>query len=186
MAKKKSKGTIVIPMDKEESGGGRIRVPEGDYILKCVKVENATSKKSGDPMLVWHWEFAEGKYAGREIVDRTVLTPKALWKVRQILEAMGKTVPTKAFNLNVKALVGTEVGATITDGEPYGDNNRISSEVGEYIDPDVVRGNDVDDEDEEDEDEEDEEEEDEDEEDEDEEEDDDDDEDLEEMDLEDL
>ena len=193
MAKKQRRrakaGHIRIP--KLPAGGGRIRVPESDYVLELTDIKTDPSQ-GGDPMLTWVWEINEPEqFSGKVIRDRTVMTEKVLWKIRQILESMGVKVPKSAFDLPIKKLIGKQVGATLVDGEPY--KNRIASEVGDYMDFETARASiaeeDEDLEDEELEDEEDEDADDEDEDDEEDEEDDDEedeDEDLDELDLDDL
>lgn len=174
---KKKAGVLKVDMRKEESGGGRFRVAEGDYRFKLKKVESGTSENSGNPMLIWYWEGVEGKVEGKILKDYTTLTPKSLWKVRSILEALGMDVPKKVISIPLKKLVGKEVGITLGDDEPY--EGKIKSRAMDYIDIETFESSDVDDEDE---DEDDDDDEDEDEEDDDE----DDDDDEEEVSLEDL
>lgn len=166
-----AKGVVKVDFRDSGDSGGRTRVPEDDYLLKCEKIELTESKSSGNPMLVWTWVISEGKFKGKKLVDRTVLDKKSIWKLRQILEAGGHEVPEKVVSLRYDKYVGMEVGATVVDGEPY--NNRIKSEIADYVSTDVLEGSDEDEEeldDEEEDDEDEEEEEDEDEEDEEEEE----------------
>lgn len=169
---KKSSGKVRVDFSKVEDRKST-RVPEGDYPVKITKVKHTESEK-GNPMLVFSFEITEGKYAGETLIDRCVLTEKALFRLRNLLQAAGKKVPKKAVNLDVKGLKGLELGITTVDDEYEG---RISSKVGDYLSIDVLKGQDVgdDDEDEEDEDE-----------DEDEDDDDEEEEDLEEVDLDDM
>jgi hypothetical protein len=183
MAKKtkKQKGAVRVPMSQEVKGQGRVRIPEGDYKMKVKSVKQATSEK-GNPMLVWTFELIDHKKAGATFRDYAPLTPKALWKLRSILEAMGAKVPDKDFNLTLKKYLGKELGVTVID-EEY--ENKMYSRIDDYMDLETLAGNDVDDdEDEDDEDDETEDSEDtDDEDDEDEDTDDEDDEDLEELDV---
>lgn len=153
-SKKKVKakaGEIVIPFSKEEEGGGgRVRIPEGDYKVKIVKIKTDTSEK-GNAMLIWDFEIAKGqKGAGKTLRDYTTLTPKSLWKVRSILEAAGLDVPKRDIKINKKKLIGEEVGVTVYDDE-Y--ENKISSKIGDYIDLETLAGADEDDDEDEEEDE---------------------------------
>lgn len=74
-------------------------IPEGIYLFKVVDVTKAMSKNS-NPMFVWEFEvFRDEKgnrtpHAGmRPKLVHTVLTPKALWKLEEILVALGVTEP---------------------------------------------------------------------------------------------
>lgn len=142
--RRSSKDTIPVDFSKVEEGGGSIRVPEGDYRVRIKEVSQGRSKSSDNPMLTWHFEFMEGKAKGRTIIDRTVLIPNSLWKLRDLLEAVGIDVPKRTVNLPLKKLVGKELGITVTDGEPY--EGRTKSEVQDYIDLDTLAGGTDDDE----------------------------------------
>lgn len=145
-AKPTKKGDqLTVDFSGVESGGAP-RLPEGDYIAKVKSVNKTTAESSGATMLKWEWEITEGKHKGKVIRDNTVLTPKALWRLKKVLEALGVEVPDSALKLNLKSYVGETCGITIVDGEPY--QGRIKSEIGDFIDESVVTGDDVDDEDE--------------------------------------
>lgn len=126
-------GVIRVDFSKVKDGG-RVRVPEGDYVVKVKAVKQDTSQ-SGNPMLVWTFTGVDGKLKGRDIIDRTTLTEKSLWKLRDLLEAMGVKVPKRVVDIPVKKLIGKELGVTLFDDE-Y--ENRISSKVGDYISPEAV------------------------------------------------
>lgn len=178
--KKKGKGASVkADFSKVEEGGGRFRVPEGDYRFKVVAAKIDTSEKSGNTMIVWTFEGVEGKVKGKRVKDYTTITAKSLWKLRDLLTAMGVKVPKKVVSITPSKYVGKELGLTLSDDEYEG---KISSKPSDYLDIETLESGGVDDEDDEDlEDEEDEDDEDDDEEEEDE----DDEEDLEEMDVDD-
>lgn len=127
-----AKGTVVDFTGVE--GGGRTRVPEDDYRLKCVQIKPDTSK-AGNSMWVWKWEIVGGKFAGKTLIDRTTFTKESLWKLKQILEAFGITVPNKRVALNPQKYIGKELGATVVDDE-Y--ENRISSKIADYVSLDVL------------------------------------------------
>lgn len=175
MAKKKKKGASITAefghKDAKGGGAGGIRIPEGDYVAKII---DATPKEAstGSQMIVWTFKILEGKYKGKKIRDNSVLVPKALFRLRNLLEALGVTVPEKTVKVDYQKYIGQEIGLTIVDGEEY--KNKIRSEVGDFIAADAVNGDDDDEDDDEDLDEDDDDDEDE------------DDEDLDEVDIEDL
>lgn len=67
---------------------GSTTIPEGEYIGRLVNLEKTTSK-AGNPMWVWDFAIVEGEYAGMEFRLFTAITPAALWKVVETLEALG-------------------------------------------------------------------------------------------------
>lgn len=127
-------GTIQVDFSKMKEGGGT-RVPEGDYLAVIKSIKPDTSQ-NGNRMLVFTFLGKEGKLKGKEILDRATLTDKALFKLRDILEAVGIAVPRRVVNIPIKKLVGKEIGLTIVDDEPY--NGRIKSTVADYISPDSI------------------------------------------------
>lgn len=148
MAKGTKGGKTIVDFTGVDSGG-RTRVPEDDYLVKVVSVKHDTSKSSGNPMLVWEFEIVDGKFAGKKLRDRTVLQENSLWKLKQLLEAMGVEVPSKRVALQLQNYIGRTLGVTTVDDEYEG---RVSSKVADYVSLDVLE--DVDDDDDDDEDEE--------------------------------
>ena len=116
-----------------------VKVPEGDYTAKLVKMEK-TNAKSGDknPMLVVDFEFTSGGkgVVGQRIRDRHILIKDSLWTLRNMLEAMGLKVPNGKMNIKEGQLIGRAVGLTVIDGDEY--KGKIRSEVGDYIPTDAV------------------------------------------------
>ncbi len=131
---------------KDVESGGRVRVPEADYHLKCVANKQDESK-DGNPMIVWDFEIVEGKHKGKKLRDYAPLSTKGLWKLKSILEAFGVTVPNRAVNINLDKYIGEELGATVQDDE-YG--GRISSKISDYFSLDVLDADDDEEEDDED------------------------------------
>jgi hypothetical protein len=135
-SKKKAGGlTVDFGHPDAQGGGGRVRVPEDDYRARIKTVKRETSEKSGNPMLVITFVGVEGKLKGKEFRDYFSLMPKALFKLRQLLEALGEEVPDD--KLSVAPLLkraiknGTEFGVTMTDEEYEG---RIRSRPTDYLD----------------------------------------------------
>lgn len=151
MAKKRKADSVIADFghkDAKGGGGGRSdRVPEGDYVLKLVKIEKRKAKETDNTVLWAFFKIAQGPKKGKKIVERFTLTPKALFRLRNWLEAMGLEVPEKKTAIKYGKYVGEEVGATIVDGEEY--KNRIPSEVGEFIPVDEVEEDDEDEDDDE-------------------------------------
>lgn len=149
MATSKKKGRKVKIDFTGVETGGRIRVPEGDYHVKVVKAEYGTSKTDNPKIDISYEIVGHGKHDGKTLPDTFSLQHKALWKLRKMLEAMEKKVPSKLVSLDLDGLMGGELGVTVADDE-Y--NNHVSSKVMDYLTVDNLKGKD--DADEEDEDEE--------------------------------
>jgi len=133
---KKRKGsadTIRLDFSKEvEGGGGGIRLPENDYKGQIVKIKKIRSSEKDTPGLAVTIKITEGKFKGKKLTDRLWITPKSLWRVRSMLEALGISVPKKVVNLPIKKIIGKELGLTVIDDEPY--NGRIKSKIGDFVD----------------------------------------------------
>lgn len=139
-----AKKPLVVDFSGVDSTGGRVRIPEGDYRVRVKSVKHDTSK-AGNAMLVWEFEVSEGKHAGKVLRDRTVLQANSLWKLKQLLEAMGVEVPSKRVALRLEKYLKKELGVTTVDDEYEG---KISSKVGDYISTDVLDESSEEDEDE--------------------------------------
>lgn len=152
MAKRTKKaGVLSVDFSNVKEGGGGVRMPENDYHLKIASVKEDISEKSGNPMLVIQFGFVDkkaAKKAGGTIRENFVLQEKSLWKLRDLLEAVGVKVPKRTVQIPIKKLVGKELGGTIVDDEPY--NGRIKSKIADYMTLDDFESGAVDDEDEED------------------------------------
>ena len=108
-----------------------VRVAEGDYVAKVVKIDKKPAKSSGNPMLVVTFEGLTGELTGKRIRDNHVLVKDSLWTLRNMLEAMGFKVKPSKMNLTDSMLMGKKVGLTVVDGDEY--NKRIRSEIADYI-----------------------------------------------------
>lgn len=154
MAKKKKKKADSVVADfghKEAKGGGggrRPHFPEGDYLVKITNAEKKESKESGNTYIRWYLEIQGPKKKGKTTHTNTMLSPpKALWNLRNLLEALGKEVPDKKVKVPYTQCIGELVGVTFSDDE-Y--NNKKYSEVTDWLDPDLVEEDDDDDDEDED------------------------------------
>lgn len=136
---------LIADFKNVESGGGRVRVPEGDYRAKVLKYVVGESKSSGNPMITWTFEGIEGKLKGKKLKDYTTLTADSLWKLKGLLEALGFSIPAKKVDLDkyLKRTIGKELGLTIVD-EEY--ENKMSSKIADYMTSDALGDSDEDDE----------------------------------------
>lgn len=81
-----SAGTFEVDLSKVQSS---YTVPDGEYTLQLVGVEQGMSKAE-NPMYIWDFIIVDDpQYAGREFKVFTALTPSAMWKVAETVEALG-------------------------------------------------------------------------------------------------
>lgn len=122
--------------DRREGGGRAAKVPEGDYLLKVkdaffAPVKNG--KNAGQQQANWILEIVKPvkhKSAGT-IWHRTGIWGEAVWAFRNFVQDLrgGQDLPKKAVNVDLSKYIGTEIGATLVDGQPYGPNNTVKSEI---------------------------------------------------------
>lgn len=122
MATKSRKGRSSSSVNVDLSGveASRKAIPEGTYE---VVVNEATQKDSrdGNPMIAFEFEVADGAHKGAKLYENCSLQPQALFKLKSVLLALGMDIPNKAFDLNLRDLVGltceVEVGHEVYEGK---------------------------------------------------------------------
>ena len=114
----RSSGSVNVDLSGVEAS--RKAIPEGTYE---VVVNEATQKNSrdGNPMIAFEFEVAEGAHKGAKLYENCSLQPQALFKLKSVLLALGMNIPNKAFDLNLRDLVGltceVEVGHEVYEGK---------------------------------------------------------------------
>ena len=122
MATKSRNGRSSSSVNVDLSGveASRKAIPEGTY---GVVVNEATQKNSrdGNPLIAFEFEVAEGAHKGAKLYENCSLQPQALFKLKSVLLALGMNIPNKAFDLNLRDLVGltceVEVGHEVYEGK---------------------------------------------------------------------
>lgn len=122
MATKSRKGRSSSSINVDLSGveASRKAIPEGTYE---VVVNEATQKNSrdGNPMISFEFEVQEGPHKGAKLYENCSLQPQALFKLKSVLLALGIDIPNKAFDLNLRDLIGltceVEVGHEVYEGK---------------------------------------------------------------------
>jgi len=110
-------------------------VPAATYGCTIVHAEATTSKSSGNPMISLRWRIDDdGEYYHRTIFDQLVFTQAALWRVRQLLEALGYADTFKG-EINPESLLGESAtlqvviqagkGVNPETQEPYPPRNSV-------------------------------------------------------------
>lgn len=94
-------------------------IPEGTYKVRCIDVEQRISK-SGNPTFVWTFVVDGDAYAGFELRHFTAITPAAMWKVGEALQALGIGKPGEKINFTRNDVIGKTCTASIVDDEYNG------------------------------------------------------------------
>ena len=147
MAKSSRKGrndSVNVDLSGVESS--RKTIPEGTYTL-TVNAANQKNSSNNNPMIVFEFEVADGPYKGVLLYENCSLQPQALFKLKSVLEALGFEIPNKAFDLNLRDLIGltceVEVGHEVYEGKKR-------ARILEYLTPDLDDEEDGEDDDEDD------------------------------------
>lgn len=125
-----------MPAIKFDDVQGLEPVPAGIYLASVTKATEGTSKAGNEKIdLQWSLEDPEDpKLSGRIIFDTMVFTEKALFRVKQVLEAgdfaddFDGDVEAKDFmGITALLVVDIEESAQIDEatGEPYPPRNRV-------------------------------------------------------------
>ena len=112
--------TVSVDFTGVETGGGKPRIPEGDYGLKITKVDLKKGKESGEPYLAIGLQPIKGNPKGVKKVSiphTCSLQKTSLWNLRNLMEACGKTVPSKAVKIDIDKMIGWQCAGTVIDDE---------------------------------------------------------------------
>lgn len=121
------------------------KAAEGRHRVKIVEINEQTSQ-GGDDMLVFVFEIIKGESKGARVYENCVLTDKALWKLQQILQAIGIKCDGKVA-LDLDKLIGKVCEIDVFHEEYEG---RTRARIGEFFKATSAKSNDdedVDDED---------------------------------------
>lgn len=125
-----------VNVDLSGVEASRKTIPEGTYSVVVNNVESKESRE-GNPMLAFEFEVSDGPHKGAKLYENCSLQPQALFKLKTVLLALGVDIPNKAFDLNLKDLIGLtcdlEVGHEIYEGKK-------KPRILEYINPEDVDG----------------------------------------------
>lgn len=97
-------------------------IPDGVYKVKCIEIEQTVSK-GGNPMFAWTFEVVSGDHAGFQSKVFTALTPAAMWKVAETVEALGVGQTGQVVKFKRSDVINKECGALFEQTE-YNGNTR--------------------------------------------------------------
>lgn len=101
------------------------KIPNGKYEVACTEVEQSVSK-GGNPMFIWTFQVATGDYAGREFKVFTAITPAAMWKVAETVQALGVGQTGEVVKFKRTDVLNKHCGALIEETE-Y--NGQVRSQI---------------------------------------------------------
>lgn len=141
---------LILDMTNVKDGGPSFkkrRLPEGDYLAKVTKVEDAVVK-AGDNKGKPQWLFTieiQGK-SGATYPYYCQHEENQLWKIRNLFSAGGFTVPRQRVKLDPQKLIGKTIAVSLQDAEYEG---KDQSEIGAVFPPAEMDGGAADDDDDE-------------------------------------
>lgn len=100
-------------------------IPDGEYIVECIDVEQGVSR-ADNPQYIWTFVVKEGEQAGYEIMTFTALTPAAMWKVAETVEALGIGATGQVIRFKKSDVIGKTCRALI-EKQVY--NNQERSQI---------------------------------------------------------
>lgn len=114
-------GSDNFEVDLSEIQSG-FTIPDGIYKVKCIEIEQTVSK-GGNPMFAWTFEVSAGNHAGFQSKVFTALTPAAMWKVAETVEALGVGQTGQVVKFKRSDVINRECGALFEQTE-YNGNTR--------------------------------------------------------------
>lgn len=102
-------------------------VAPGRHIARVKEVTQGEGQSY--PYLRWNLQIVEGRSKGLHISYFTSLSPRALFKLRELLVALGVNVPKSAVSIDPNKLVGRTLGIEVEHkaGEEYPEVKKVFS-----------------------------------------------------------
>lgn len=94
-------------------------IPDGLYQVKCINIEQSVSK-GGNPMFVWDFEVIDGPYKGFQSKVFSAITPAAMWKVAETVQALGVGQSGQVVKFKRSDVIGKICGAMFEQSEYNG------------------------------------------------------------------
>lgn len=120
-------GSDNFEVDLSEVQSG-FTIPDGIYRVKCIEIEQTVSK-GGNPMFAWTFEVSAGPNIGFQSKVFTALTPAAMWKVAETVEALGVGQTGQVVKFKRSDVINKECGALFEETEYNGQTRSQISRV---------------------------------------------------------
>lgn len=121
-------GSDNFEVDLTNVQGNGFKIPDGLYKVKCIDVEQGVSK-AGNPQFIWTFQVSEGEQIGFESKVFTALTPAAMWKIAETVQALGVGQTGEVVKFKRSDVIGKECGAQIEVSEYNGNERSQISKV---------------------------------------------------------
>lgn len=115
------------------------RASEGVHHVKISDIQEKNTQ-GGDPMLQVAFEILSGDDKGVKVFDNLVLTDKALWKFKSLLQIIGMKCDGKVA-VDLDNMIGKSLNINVTH-EEY--NGQIRARVSDYLKPGAAKSDDDD------------------------------------------
>lgn len=102
---------------KDQGAFNPKHMPSGEYLATITDVVEETSSKGNE---MWTFTTVLKIDRNAKYPHRCTLNTEALWKVRNLLTAAGKTVPKKKLSVDPTKLVGCDIGVVLDEEEYEG------------------------------------------------------------------
>lgn len=142
---KKRRSSKAVKVDLSGVESSQKAIPEGEYVVS-VNDASIESSSKGNDYIKFEFEVIEGSYKGAKLYHNCSLLPQALFNLKNVLEALGFDIPTKAFDLDLSDLLGLECEVEVGH-ETY--EGKKKARILEFINPEDEEDEDDEDEDEE-------------------------------------
>lgn len=119
--------TVTVDFSNVEEGGGRFRIPEGSYEMEVSEV--VPHESDDNEGLKWTFTGTEGKAKGKKFFLYTMFTESSLWKLRDLLTALGQEVPKDEMDIDLDEMVGLSLTGVVQDDTYQG---KISSKLVDF------------------------------------------------------
>jgi hypothetical protein len=106
--------------------------PDGDYPFRCIDVAVDYSKASGNKMYVWSFQGGS-QLRGLTFKVFTALTPAAMWKLSEVIEAMGLGKKGEKVRFKKKDAIGKMVIGKLEKSEWEGQKRSSIAKVKPYV-----------------------------------------------------
>lgn len=128
---KKRRSSKAVKVDLSGVESSQKAIPEGEYVVS-VNDASIESSSKGNDYIKFEFEVIEGSHKGAKLYHNCSLLPQALFNLKNVLEALGFEIPTKAFDLDLSDLLGLECEVEVGH-ETY--EGKKKARILEFINP---------------------------------------------------
>lgn len=123
-----------IKINWEEAEGGKFIKQPGEYIVKLVEAELDTDSEDRQ-YIEWTAKVTKGNNVGATIHFKNYLTPKTLWRLRDLLNAINYPITESVQDLDLDDIIKseTEFAIEVENGNERPDGKGYYMQVSDYM-----------------------------------------------------